>query len=209
MRLSITFLLPFLVLFTGICQALPTPRSNGIISPRESLEIRSGITDELELDSRYLEDGDDLERRGTPYRVKPRPVKITKAAQQARKNNVRSSVAQRQVQNAVTKKNLAAAYAQKAAAPGFKPYGKPRSAKKQPPNQPGYRANSRKQGYRLAKQPKTPKPQAVKGAPKTEKHKRTQAAALAKKKQRIQDGRANFAYAAAQQKRRSKCRLET
>jgi hypothetical protein len=133
--------------------------------------------------------------------VKPRPVKITKAAQQARKNNVRTSVAQRQATNAVTKQRLAAAYAQKAAAPGFKPYGKPRTAKNQPPNQPGYRADSRKKGFRLAKQPKTPKPQAVKGARKTEKHERTQAAALAKKKQRIQDGRANFAHAAAQQKK--------
>jgi len=204
MRLSITFLLPFFVLFTGICQALPTPRSNEIISPRELLERRSGITDELEVDSRYLEDDDDLERRAAPYKVKPRPVKITQAAQQARKNGVRTNVAQKQAANAIKKQSLAAQYAQKAAAPGFKPYGKPRSAKKQPPNKPGYRAAGRKTGHRLPKQPKTPKAPAVKGADKTEKHKRTQAAALARKNQNIQKGRANFAYAAAQQKKTAK-----
>jgi len=133
-------------------------------------------------------------------------MKITKAAQQARKATVRAQIVQRQAQNALAKAHLTAAYQthvdeRKAADPNYKGYGKPRDAGNQQPNLPGYRADGRRKGFRLPKQPKTPKSQAAKGAPRTEAHERSQAAALVRIDTHIQGGRANFAYATDQQRR--------
>ena len=55
--------------------------------------------------------------------------------------------------------------------------------------------------YKSNQGPRTPKPQVVKGAPRTEAHKHSQAAALVRINTRIQGGRENFAYAADQQRR--------
>lgn len=183
MRVSIALLFPLLALL-AVTLAQPT-------GPAEHLSLRESDSDELGL--RALED--DLERRGTPYKVKPKPVKVSKATQQTRKSAAKAHVAQTHIQKALKKQNLAAAYASKKKADPNFAYKKPRSAKTQKPNQRGYRADGRAKGFRLQKQPKTPKPQAVKGAAKTQKHKNSQAAANARTRARKDAGKANFAHA--------------
>ena len=149
-------------------------------------ELRS-LTDHLDT---YLE----ARANGNPYRVKQPKPKLTKNKQNARKDGVRNKVKANQANNAVKKKDL------QEKAKTERKYGKPRSAKNQPPNQPGYRAAGRKiphgqSGSRLPKQPKTPKPAMKKGDPKSAKSQARQAAANQRQRDRKAAGRANFADA--------------
>jgi len=118
-----------------------------------------------------------IPREKNAYRVKKPVVKKTAARAQQRKENVRQTVKKNQAANKDKKAKL-----QQQAPPKDKPYGKPRNAK------PGYRAEGRKKGYRLPKQPKTPKPNAPKGSEKSHKAKTTQAKAHAERKSPLEPG---------------------
>ena len=124
-----------------------------------------------------------------------------KFQQAARKQGVKTMVDTNQATNKAKKESL---QAQKAALPQNAPpnqKGRPGKAP-QPgkPSPPGWRANNRAKGYILAKEPKTPKPNAAKGAKKSEKALKTQQAANAKTAARKAAGRAKFGDAAAAQK---------
>ncbi|TEB23649.1 hypothetical protein FA13DRAFT_1404891 [Coprinellus micaceus] len=128
-------------------------------------DLRSLTDHELRSLTDYLDDYLEARAKGKPYPVKQAKPKLTKNKQKARKDGVRKDVKTRQANNAGKKKDL------QEKAKTERKYGKPRSAKNQKPNQPGYRAAGRKvphgqPGSRLPKQPKTPKPNMKKGDPK-------------------------------------------
>jgi hypothetical protein len=126
--------------------------------------------------------------------------KVSAAQQAARKQGVKTKVATNQAANKAKKESL---QAHKAAHPDAPPNKKGRPGKApQPgkPSPPGWRANARTKGHILAKEPKTPKPNAAKGAKKSEKALKTQQAANAKTAARKAAGRAKFGDAAAAQK---------
>lgn len=200
MRFYFALALPLLSYLTSSLAA-PTPSN---LANWEAYEARSLAS---EFEAREFEDA--LERRGVPYTPRPpKKPKVNHAAQQTRKAAVKARVSSNQAANAVKKTNLKAQHA--ALGPDHR-YGKPRAPKKAPKVElskkgkpltpPGHRAASRAAGHRLPKQPKTPKPNAVKGAPKTAKHINSQKEALARKHARVAAGRANFKHAAEQQKK--------
>jgi hypothetical protein len=127
-------------------------------------------------------------------------AKITAAQQAARKQAVKDKVTANQASNKAKKESLQET---KKANPNAEPNKKGRKApspKPGKPSPPGWRANARTKGNILPKEPKTPKPNAVKGDPKTEKALKTQQAANARTAARKAAGRAKFGDAAAAQK---------
>lgn len=165
----------------------------------EELDVRdSGFDFAEDYSLREIDDYLDaiLEARakGAPYAVKTKK-KVSAADQKARKDAVKTKVANNQAHNAQKKKTL-----QKKAETAPR-YGKPRSAGKQKPNQPGYRAKGRASGNRLAKQPKTPKPNMKKGDPRSAKSETKQAAANQRTKNRKAAGVKKFADTKAKYKK--------
>jgi hypothetical protein len=127
-------------------------------------------------------------------------AKITAAQQAARKQAVKDKVTANQASNKAKKESLQET---KKANPNAEPNKKGRKApspKPGKPSPPGWRANARTKGNILPKEPKTPKPNAVKGAAKTEKALKTQQAANDKTAARKAAGRAKFGDAAAAQR---------
>jgi len=187
------YLLSLSFLTVAVTQVLSLP-----LRPDSDLAVRNFeddidllVRDSLELEGRESYE-DSLVRRDKTYKLKPPVVKNTAEQAKQRKNDVSNKIAKNKAANANKKAHL-----QKQAAPE---YGKPRSAGKQKPNKPGYRAAGRAKGVRLPKQPKTPKPNMVKGQAKSQKAKDTQAKALARKKTRLAEGRKNFGPTAAAHK---------
>jgi len=194
MRFSvvIALALPFLTsLTTALGQPIQSGSADLLSRYDDELSVRGlvdSLTDyELRSLSHYLDDALDARAGNAPYNVKQKKPKVTAAQQATRKSNARTNAAGNQAKNAVKKADL------KKKAETAPKYGKPRSASKQKPNQPGYRAAGRAAGHRLPKQPKTPKPNMVKGQAPSAKAQKKQGEANARKTQRKADGRAKFA----------------
>jgi len=188
------YLLSLSFLTVAVTQVLSLPlRSDSDLAVRNFEDDTDLLVrDSLDLEGRESSEDlfDSLVAR--TFKLKTPVVKKTAAQAKQRKDNVRNSVKTNQAANAAKKAHLKTQVVPK--------YGKPRSASKQKPNKPGYRADSRAKGFRLPKQPKTPKPNMVKGQAKSQKAKATQAKALANKKTRLAEGRKKFGPAAAAHK---------
>jgi hypothetical protein len=139
----------------------------------------------------------DLQRRDEYITLLAR-AKISAAQQAARKAAVKSKVATNQANNKAKKEGLRA---QKAAhPPPANKKGRKVTSKPGKPTPPGWRANARKNGGILQKEPKTPKPNAAKGAAKTQKALNSQKAANARTAARKAAGKAKFGGAATAHK---------
>ena len=189
--------LPLLARFTSTFAA-PVSLDSDELSYRsvDDLEVRESMADlaadfSLRDVHDYLDAVLEARAKGAPYKAKEKK-KVSAADQKARKAAVRTKQATSHANNAAKKKAL---QAKQATEPR---YAKPRSAGKQKPNVPGYRAKGRAEGRRLPKQPKTPKPQAKKGDRPNDRAKAKQAAANARRKSRATANGAQFADAKAQ-----------
>jgi len=133
--------------------------------------VSHDISTELLVERGYEDDGSDVLSRVINEVIFPRAnTKRTAEEVKQRKEDVRNTVKTNQARNAARKIDL-----QAKAAELTKPYGKPRKLKYTKETTPkgkehitgGYRKDGRDKGYRLAKQPKTPKPNFAKGDQKT------------------------------------------
>jgi len=210
MRFQYLCLVPFLY---SLASSLALPLSSSSeISSHESRNLEDGADlpprNSFDIEEREPSNGlairdflgSLIPRDNRAYRVKKPVVKKTAAQAQQRKENVRQTVKKNQAANKIKKAEL-----HLQAPPKEKPYGKPRPSKKPKDIDPkvgSYRARGRKlqpgaQGYRLPKQPKTPKPNAAKGSEKSLKAKATQNKALAQRKAHLSRERNKLNVAAA------------